>query len=147
MEQRHSVLVTDRITFFLTGIDFIHSKRIIHLDLKPQNIVLANKPVTNNSKNGNSTDLTQPEDKLKIIDFGLARALGPPGRVSTVVELQQFLYFDEQHILSHNHLISSAVLARQLSQSQYSAVAVVDYHTVQRCVLSVSFLVDYLLWQ
>ena len=66
------------------------------MDLKPQNIVLANKPVTNNSKNGNSTDLTQPEDKLKIIDFGLARALGPPGRVSTVVELQQFLYFDEQ---------------------------------------------------
>ena len=105
MEQRHFVLVTDRRTFFfLTGIDFIHSKRIIHLDLKPQNIVLANKPVTNNSKNGNSTDLTQPEDKLKIIDFGLARALGPPGRVSTVVELQQFLYFDEQQILSHNHL-------------------------------------------
>jgi serine/threonine protein kinase len=96
------------------------------LDLKPQNIVLANKPVTNNSKNGNSTDLTQPEDKLKIIDFGLARALGPPGRVSTVVKLQQFLYFDEHHILSHNHLISSVVLARQLSQSQYIAVAVVD---------------------
>jgi serine/threonine protein kinase len=118
--------------FFLAGIDFIHSKRIIHLDLKPQNIVLANKPVTNNSKNGNSTDLTQPEDKLKIIDFGLARALGPPGRVSTVVELQQFLYFYEQHILSHKHLVSFAVLARQLSQPQYSAVAVVDYHTPQR---------------
>ena len=102
------------------------------MDLKPQNIVLANKPVTNNSKNGNSTDLTQPEDKLKIIDFGLARALGPPGRVSTVVELQQFLYFYEQHILSHKHLVSFAVLARQLSQPQYSAVAVVDYHTPQR---------------
>ena len=56
--------------------------------------------MTNNSKNGNSTDLTQPEDKLKIIDFGLARALGPPGRVSTVVEIQQFQYFDEQHILT-----------------------------------------------
>ena len=57
------------------------------MDLKPQNIVLCNKPASEkNATNGISTDL-QPRDKLKIIDFGLARALGPPGRVSAVEEL------------------------------------------------------------
>ena len=56
----------DFIRQILKGIDFIHSKRIIHLALKPQNIVLCNKPGSrDNSKNGHSDML--PEDKLKII--------------------------------------------------------------------------------
>ena len=72
----------------LKGVDFIHSKRILHLDLKPQNIVLCHKlqekKSSNNgsssSHNGSAENNKQGHpDKLKIIDFGLARALGPPG--------------------------------------------------------------------
>ena len=67
----------------LKGVDFIHSKRILHLDLKPQNIVLCHKLQEKKSSNGshhNGSENGQGHpDKLKIIDFGLARALGPPG--------------------------------------------------------------------
>ena len=43
--------------FFFRGVQFIHSQRILHLDLKPFNIMFAN-----------------PDDdyNLRIIDFGLA---------------------------------------------------------------------------
>ena len=64
----------DFIRQILKGVDFIHTKRIIHLDLKPQNIVLCFKCPNSESDN------IQSEDKLKIIDFGLARALGPPSQ-------------------------------------------------------------------
>lgn len=44
----------------LEGVQYMHRKRIIHLDLKPENIVCVN-----------STGML-----IKIIDFGLARKLG-----------------------------------------------------------------------
>merc|ERR1712013_292474 len=47
------------------GLAFIHGQQIVHLDIKPQNIMLVNR---------------QEEFKLKLIDFGLAKHL-TEGRV------------------------------------------------------------------
>ncbi|XP_023332101.1 myosin light chain kinase, smooth muscle [Eurytemora carolleeae] len=43
----------------LTGLEYLHARRIVHLDLKPENIVCTDNETFN----------------LKIIDFGLARRL------------------------------------------------------------------------
>ena len=45
----------------IRGVQFIHSRRFIHLDLKPFNIVFSKK---------------RDDYDLRIIDFGLARELG-----------------------------------------------------------------------
>ncbi|KAJ7985475.1 hypothetical protein DPEC_G00352410 [Dallia pectoralis] len=47
----------------LKGVGFMHSKHIAHFDLKPENIMLADKTV--------------PNPHIKIIDFGLAHRLTP----------------------------------------------------------------------
>ena len=50
------------------GVQFIHSRRFIHLDLKPFNIVFSKK---------------RDDFDLRIIDFGLARELGEAKSVRT----------------------------------------------------------------
>lgn len=63
----------------LAGMSAAHAAGIIHLDLKPENIMLA----------------PQPGDgmKVKILDFGLARAIGPPGEPPKQGTLHGSVYF------------------------------------------------------
>eukprot|EP00455_Lapot_gusevi_P056186 TRINITY_DN9270_c0_g1_i1.p1 TRINITY_DN9270_c0_g1~~TRINITY_DN9270_c0_g1_i1.p1 ORF type:complete len:299 (-),score=74.15 TRINITY_DN9270_c0_g1_i1:265-1161(-) len=65
VEQLHADLVRWYLHQLLSGIAFCHSHRVLHRDLKPQNLLI--------DKNG----------ALKIADFGLARAFGIPVRTYT----------------------------------------------------------------
>ncbi|XP_033097118.1 cyclin-dependent kinase 1-like [Anneissia japonica] len=58
-------LVRSYLLQILEGIVFCHSRRILHRDLKPQNLLIDNKGT------------------IKLADFGLARAFGIPVRVYT----------------------------------------------------------------
>ncbi|XP_061693349.1 cyclin-dependent kinase 1 isoform X2 [Syngnathoides biaculeatus] len=59
------MLVKSYIYQILEGIYFCHCRRVLHRDLKPQNLLIDNKGV------------------IKLADFGLARAFGVPVRVYT----------------------------------------------------------------
>ena len=55
----------------VNGLKYIHSKRIIHRDLKLDNILV------NFKKAEDKNNLNLLSSEIKIIDFGLARILGP----------------------------------------------------------------------
>lgn len=57
----------------LDGVDFLHSHRMVHRDLKPQNILIG------------------ADDKIKIADFGLAKTYDFDMRLTSVVSI--FLKF------------------------------------------------------
>ena len=61
----HDQLVKSYLYQILLAINYCHSKRILHRDLKPQNLLI--------DKNG----------LIKIADFGLARAFGVPIKTLT----------------------------------------------------------------
>jgi len=61
----HPMLIKSYLHQLLQGIAFCHLHRVLHRDLKPQNLLIDSKGV------------------LKIADFGLARAFGVPIRTYT----------------------------------------------------------------
>ncbi|XP_053303408.1 death-associated protein kinase 2 isoform X5 [Pleuronectes platessa] len=59
--EKENLLESEAIEFMkqiLEGLGFMHSKKIAHFDLKPENIMLSNK--------------VSPDPNIKLIDFGLA---------------------------------------------------------------------------
>ncbi|XP_060793267.1 serine/threonine-protein kinase 17B [Neoarius graeffei] len=60
----------------LEGISLLHQSNIVHLDLKPQNILL--------------TGLS-PLGDIKIVDFGLARRLGSMGELREIVGTPEYV--------------------------------------------------------
>jgi myosin-light-chain kinase len=57
------------------GVDYLHEKQIVHLDLKPENVVCT-------AKNSNS---------LKIIDFGLAKKISPSDKLKVMCGTPEFV--------------------------------------------------------
>lgn len=53
----------------IDGVQFIHKQGIVHLDLKPENIMCINKTGS----------------KIKLIDFGLARRLGKQAYIKQIL--------------------------------------------------------------
>lgn len=57
------------------GVEFIHSKNIIHLDLKPENVLC----------------LTKTGNRIKIIDFGMARRYDPSKTLQVLFGTPEFV--------------------------------------------------------
>ncbi|XP_062862209.1 serine/threonine-protein kinase 17B [Trichomycterus rosablanca] len=60
----------------LEGINLLHQSNVVHLDLKPQNILL--------------TSLS-PLGDIKIVDFGLARRLGSAGELREILGTPEYV--------------------------------------------------------
>ncbi|KAG5889214.1 hypothetical protein JTB14_018637 [Gonioctena quinquepunctata] len=57
------------------GVEFIHNQRILHLDMKPENILC----------------LTKTGNRIKIIDFGLARKFDPAKKLQVLFGTPEFV--------------------------------------------------------
>ncbi|KAF7709871.1 serine/threonine-protein kinase 17B [Silurus meridionalis] len=60
----------------LEGVNLLHQTNVVHLDLKPQNILLTS---------------LNPLGDIKIVDFGLARRLGSVGELREIVGTPEYV--------------------------------------------------------
>ncbi|GAB6032344.1 Cyclin-dependent kinase 4 [Chamberlinius hualienensis] len=74
--------IKDLMFQMLSGVDFLHSNRVIHRDLKPQNVLVTHG------------------GKVKLADFGLARIYDSHALLTTVVVT---LWYRSPEVLLHSH--------------------------------------------
>ncbi|CAL8378090.1 serine/threonine-protein kinase 17B [Gadus morhua] len=68
--------VTRLIRQMLEGVQHLHSSNLVHLDLKPQNILLTQQ---------------SPPGDIKIVDFGLSRRLGTAGELREILGTPEYV--------------------------------------------------------
>lgn len=57
------------------AVDFLHSRNVLHLDLKPENVLC----------------LTKEGNRIKIIDFGMARVYDPSKKLQILFGSAEFV--------------------------------------------------------
>lgn len=69
------------------GVEFLHSRNVLHLDLKPENVLC----------------LTRQGNRIKIIDFGMARRLEPTKKLQILFGTAEFVGKLLDFILQDKH--------------------------------------------
>jgi cyclin-dependent kinase 6 len=67
----------------LEGVDFLHTHRVVHRDLKPQNILITN------------------DGRVKVADFGLARIYGFSKLLTSVVSTRMDCCYGHRYSLEN----------------------------------------------
>jgi len=106
----------------LNGVDFLHSHRILHRDLKPQNL------------------LVTQEGRIKIADFGLAKTYDFEMRLTSLVRITYLSICDVY--LRHNYLDNISV-DKRLCMSQQ---VVTQWYRAPEVLLGCSYATPVDIW-